>query len=129
MSSEQYLRGAQFLTDVDFSPEGKLMPTGGKMSVVFIIAEWCGHCRTFKPEIATILAKEGRVNLYIVEDAKDSTPSEKALLKRMSSIVSDFRGFPTVAMFDSHGSFVGTSDSHPRTAQGIKDWIGKALSA
>lgn len=126
MSSE-HLTGASFLLDEDVDKNGTVLVGQGKPSVVFIIADWCGHCRSYKPEIGKILQKEGRVNLYIIEDAKDARPSEKSLIKRMSTIVPGFRGFPTTAFFDSNGKFVETSDGNPRTAEGIKGWITKNL--
>ncbi len=119
------------LEDHDFTEDGRLnLPDQykGKCCVVMIFAVWCGPCAKLKPEFAQLPGKLGNnVTVAAINGSgKDTLASEQALMKRLRSIVKDFRGFPTVAIFDKNGNFVGTHEG-PRKCDSIIETLQKHM--
>ena len=74
--------------------------SGGKKLVLFY-ADWCGHCKKFKPvwdEVAGGVNTDGQQKLVKVNVGDSSEESEK--------IMKDYKvdGFPTIVLVDKSGS-------------------------
>ena len=74
----------------DFIKEGTIIKMKGINSgLVFVGAQWCGHCKAMKPEIQKIAVIGGfRLPVLFVDGSKDSN---KHLLNLLG-----IEGFPTI---------------------------------
>jgi len=114
--------GILYLEDEDFDKDGKLISQPedkGKSHIVMVFANWCGPCKATKPVYGQLLGKNGvdkskvRVACIncssITEGPYKNRPSELSLTmneKRMSKIIPDLKGFPTIVLFDEKGDIV-----------------------
>lgn len=84
-------------------------------------AEWCGHCKTAKPEITT-LKSQGIQGIEIIEIDSDKNPE---LIKEH-----DVKGFPTMRFYPEGLSkktdFVDFTGD--RTSDGMKTFLEKLLN-
>ncbi len=63
--------------------------------LVFLHAEWCGHCKRFKPVMMSLAAKYDRVPVYAVNSETIEKYRES---KHKDSVVLLAKGFPTTVM-------------------------------
>ena len=91
------------LEDSDFDSNGGLNAFNGKHVVVMIFATWCGPCKRFKPEQATLNKKyknDSKVAVAVINGSgKTTLESEQKLMKKLREIIPNFQGFPTIALF------------------------------
>ena len=68
--------------------------------IVMYFAEWCGHCKRFKPHFkeAQQAAKTMYPNFGVVLNDCEGTQAERKACKD-----ADVRGFPTVKIYDQYG--------------------------
>lgn len=78
--------------------------------LIFFYADWCGHCKQFKPEVE----KYKGVSVQSV-DCTNPGSKEKALMKEY-----DVTGFPS--MFYKSGSNQATFNKQ-RTVEGINEFV------
>lgn len=130
------LEGIYHLEDKDVSPDGRILPLPddqGKYALVLVFAYWCHNCSGIKPEFVKLLPRVGnRVRLYAVNGTGtrydgdkailNSNESEQALMKRISTLHSGFRGFPTVLLCDTNGKTVKEFEG-PRTADAMFQFL------
>ena len=71
----------------------------GKCAIVFFYAEWCGHCKRFKPEWNKFKKKMNgkRVNGTILVVMECSSEEEEKVQEY------DVNGFPTLKLLDANG--------------------------
>lgn len=87
-----------YLDNSDFTSDGRLIvPKDVPQSIPFLVmvqASWCPHCVNAKPDFQAFSEKhKGRVISATIQ-SDGSSSLEKALSKRIDSIIPDFRGFP-----------------------------------
>jgi thiol-disulfide isomerase/thioredoxin len=91
-----------YLEDSDFDENGNItnndIPSNIPV-VVMLQSSWCPHCTTAKPAFQKFAnASEGAVFCATIQSDGEKD-SEKKLGKRISSIKSNFRGFPDYVLF------------------------------
>ena len=94
-----------YLESFDLDMENKqLLPSKlnqfkDKLFVVMVMAEWCGHCQTAKPNFikAANELKDSNV-IFCFADITGKTEYEKDLDKK-TKMLSKFRGFPHFVAF------------------------------
>ena len=72
----------------------------GSRSVVFVLADWCGHCKVIKPHLKTIqneLEKYDKPGNIITIDSE-------ALQNINSEHTNDITGFPEIFHIDEYGN-------------------------
>lgn len=80
-------------------------------AVLFVKADWCGHCVATKPHIAHVASCLGNVlPVYAVDSEKNKKFIEKL----------DIGGFPTIFFRTPSGELVQYSG--PREGKRIADW-------
>lgn len=96
----------QFVSEQDFVLQNfdKASPRfkKGAQKVLFIKADWCGHCRTYLPEFEKFSIKYPNVQFLVLE-----TEDNKRLVSRWKNIahpVFHIEGFPTVVLYDNEGA-------------------------
>jgi protein disulfide-isomerase-like protein len=96
-----------------------LTPNAGECVVALFYADWCGHCKSFKPEFESAMSKlNGKANkkgkkLRLV---KIDCDAEKDLAKQY-----DISGYPTVKILNDDGSIVDYDG--PRSADGLTKYL------
>jgi thiol-disulfide isomerase/thioredoxin len=87
-----------YLTNEDFDSNGNLInpaiPTD-KPVIIMIQAGFCSHCNTAKPAFQQFADKNADKIFAATIQADGEVPGEAELGKRINSIDSSFRGFPT----------------------------------
>lgn len=97
----------------------------GKNAIVFVKANWCGHCQAFEPEFAEIaqaLKKKHGDNVYLFKvDGGSDTPASRAV-RNLYAVQS----FPTLLLFrgsdNQYTKFTGQR-SQDAIEQQFLDWI------
>ncbi len=87
--------------------------------LVLFYADWCGHCKKFKPtweETSKDVNKNGKKIMISVNVGEQDENSKKLSEKYKVD------GFPTIVIF-SNGSMKGTYDG-PRTKEGMMNVLG-----
>lgn len=80
---------------------------GGK-KIVFLLASWCGHCKTFKPIINKFKENNRDINVEIHEDNKEKNQEYNV------------EGFPTIKLVKENGEVIDFNG--PRTEEGLSDF-------
>lgn len=80
--------------------------------VLFVKADWCGHCSRAKPEIAEAARRMGRVVPVYVIDADKQESLVDAL---------GVRGFPAIIFVDQNGRKQDYGGD--RTGRAISEWV------
>jgi len=93
--------------------------------IVMYFAEWCGHCKRFKPHFKE--AQEAAKTMYpdfgVVLNDCEGTEAERKACKD-----AEVRGFPTVKIYDQYDK-LKEDYSGPRTKQGVLDAIKQHAEA
>jgi len=87
------------LTGADFDNVEPWNLQDKKCAFVLFFADWCGHCRDFKPEYSNFADAAQFIRVYAVDSDANETLMNK--LQNPDSPV-QVQGFPTVWMY-SHG--------------------------
>lgn len=91
-----------YLEDSDFSRDGHLvMPENYKNVPVMVMvqATWCPHCVHAKPDFQAFAKKyKGRVLTATIQ-ADGGKEQQRALARRLESIIPGFRGFPHLLIY------------------------------
>jgi len=86
---------------------------GQSYKLVMYYADWCGHCKRAKPEIAKLGATQtisGKtVDIVLVNADKEQTPS-------------DVKGYPTIRLLNPSGVMVKEYNG-PRTTDGFLQFL------
>lgn len=86
----------------------------GRPALLFVKAEWCGHCQRTKPVIDRVSRILGSaVPVYTVDSDEN-----KALVRRWQ-----VEGFPTIMYSDGRGNHFVYKGA--RTEDGIASWVCK----
>jgi thioredoxin-like negative regulator of GroEL len=92
-----------YLENSDFSQDGKLLINSDKMVVILLQADFCGYCKQFKPEFDKVVSALGKkVNFATIKIDDD-----KELGKRIGQFIPEFKGVPTVVLFQA-GKYMET---------------------
>ncbi len=122
--------GIPHLEDSDFDKDGRLLRFRGKYVVVMVFATWCGPCKAYKPhhsKLHQMHKDDDNVVIAVINGSgKTSLDSEQNLMKRIDTIIPDFKGFPTIALFGPDGKFIGTHEGK-RTTEDVKATIQKYM--
>ena len=112
------------LEDSDFDSQGNIINSEAlQYPVVVVMAQssWCPHCTNAKPAFQEFANKYGNKILVATIQADGERPSEKALGKRIASLIPGFRGFPEYALF-KNGKFV-TSKIKGRGVSDLEEFM------
>ena len=96
-----------------------IKPNSGECVVALFYADWCGHCKKFKPEFESAMSElNGKTNkkgkkLRLV---KIDCDAEKALAKQY-----EISGYPTVKILNDDGSIEDYDG--PRSAAGLTKYL------
>jgi len=123
--------GIPHLENNDFDSNGTLLPFKGKYVIVMFFATWCGPCKKFKPEQSKLHKKHKNSDSIVVAvmngSGKTTLNSEQDLMKRLrDTVVPDFQGFPTIALFGPDGKLLGTHEGK-RTAEDVENSLRKYM--
>lgn len=89
-------------------------------AVLFVKAEWCGHCQNTKPEIRKAGDILGTVlPIYTIDGDKDK---EKPFFKQLKRAGLKVDGYPTIAFLNAAGKVAHVFADFPRTGKKIADW-------
>ena len=85
-----------------------------EIQIIFVYAEWCGHCNTFKPEWAKFegWAKQNGIKAEKIEGDKNQPLCAKHQIQ----------GFPTILKLDSSGNKVAEYNG-ARSSEGLIEFI------
>jgi len=117
--SQDFQQQALELTPSTF--EKKVLENDQTISVVFFGAEWCGHCKNFKPTYTKIHTKySGKttkdakytVRFYTHFDAGE----KREFLQRF-----DIKGYPTIIAIRGDGKWWEFNGA--RSEEGVMDWV------
>ena len=98
--------------------------SGGKKLVLFY-ADWCGHCKNFKPvwdEVAGGVNTDGQQKLVKVNVGDSSEESEKIMKEY------NVDGFPTIVLVDKSGSNneINVYEGE-RTKESLEEYVNSKL--
>lgn len=111
-----------YLENSDFSQDGKLLVSSDKPVVILLKADYCGHCKTFKPEFEKAVSLAGdRVNFATIQ--LDGGDTERELGKRVGQFIPNFQGVPTVVIY-KNGKYTDTYEG-PRQAEALVEYLSK----
>ena len=93
-----------YLEAGDFDDGGNLRGAeiGGRPIMMMIYAEWCGHCKTTRPEFQKA-ADNMKDVFFCVVHSDSKRPSVEALMRKMDTIY-PVKGYPTILMITRGGS-------------------------
>jgi thiol-disulfide isomerase/thioredoxin len=86
-------------------------PLISKDSVVVVYADWCGHCKNFKPDMEKAARQSSKVVLL-----NSDTPEGKKFMKE-----NNVNGFPSVVQNGKTLNIPRTADALVAVAEGEKD--------
>jgi thiol-disulfide isomerase/thioredoxin len=106
------------LSENAFDLSSKKLKSGGltEPTIVFIYANWCGHCRRFMPiynDASKILGS--MVKLYKIDSDKNQT-----FIKKFG-----ITSFPTLLIFDKNGKLKGEYTGERSSVSGFTGAICK----
>lgn len=111
-----------FLEDSDFDSQLRFKHnTQGKPMIVEIMGSFCGHCRKAEPMFREFALKHNNKDAIVATVQMDGSESEKALAKRFSSTIPNFRGVPTFVAF-INGKYAGTYNGD-RSVAGLESFL------
>lgn len=95
--------------------------TGGKLHIkgvnqpgmLLIHADWCGHCKTFKPVYRQLDKK-----LNSSGNAFPLLAIEDTYITKQLATALNFRGYPTIKFIDSNGKIIGDYEG-PRELESL----------
>jgi len=90
------LNNVYYLEDHDFDGSGKFLQKGSW--IIFIYGDFCPHCHHVKPVIQELI-NENRNKNWAVIQLDGARASEQLLGRRISSIIKNYRGVPTIVQF------------------------------
>ena len=94
------------------------VPPQGKPGMLFIHADWCGHCRRFIPTFHEIGSEIGNDFACLAIESKE-------LSDKLSNALG-VKYFPTIKFFDKTGRIIGTfPENEARTKQNLLNYICK----
>lgn len=92
-------------------PVKQFNPNVAGPAVLFVKADWCGHCQSAKPEVRAASAQLGaRVPIYEVDSERDA-----GTIKGLG-----VEGFPTIIFLSAQGRL--SKYTGARTASAIAQW-------
>ena len=83
----------------------------GKIGLLKVYAEWCGHCKTFKPILNNFKNNNPDIEVVIYEDNKEKNQEYNV------------EGFPTLISEHSDGTRINFTG--PRTEEGLLNFYNK----
>jgi thiol-disulfide isomerase/thioredoxin len=91
--------------DTDIDDDGNLSPPElkGKPTIGFIFASWCPHCSNASPTLQEFAEKNKDKCNVVVFQSDGERDSEKKAVKKLSSKLPKFRGFPHYFATDKTG--------------------------
>ncbi len=113
-----------YLEGQDFTPDGRVV-SDGRPSIIMLYADYCGHCKSAKPQFQQIAGMAPNLRACAIHGA-DGDASDKAAEAAMRGILPAFKGYPTFILMDGNGKFVTTYEGE-RTAPAIIDFCSKNL--
>ena len=83
--------------------------------ILFVYADWCGHCQAFKPEWNKFekICKEGGNTCKAINGDENQELAKKY----------NIEGYPTILKCDKDGNKIEEYGG-PRSAQGLADFLG-----
>lgn len=103
---------------VSYLVKGEGFAGSGNHKLVLYYADWCGHCKVFKPEYAK-LGSTQTIGASTVDIQMVNADSDKEAMKGVN-----VRGYPTVILYDPKGQVVEEYGGE-RTLQGLQLFLKK----
>lgn len=91
----------------------------GPLTLVFVYADWCGHCQRFKPEMSKLESLSGRT-IQTARVRDDVFPSSS-----LNKLPVD--GYPSIMLVDTNGSAVQFKDETGSVSNTIPDYKNATL--
>lgn len=89
-----------------------------KPGMLFVHADWCGHCTRFMPIFKEISSQIGNDFTFLAIESKN--------LDDKTSRALEVKYFPTIKFFNQNGQVIGTyPENQARTKRDILDYICK----
>lgn len=112
------------MSPVDITSTGNLGEldkriASGPLTLVFVYADWCGHCQRFKPSMSALESLPNRT-IQTARVRDDVFPSSS-----LNSI--PVEGYPTLMLVDTKGNAVNFKDESGKTSVSIPDYKNMTL--
>jgi len=102
----------KLLTGADFQDKEPWKLKSKRCAFVLFFADWCGHCKDFKPEYIKFADIAQFMRVHAVD-----TQAEATLMDRLDDSPVDISGFPTVWIYRNGEPY--EEYNGPRTWQGL----------
>lgn len=79
----------------------------GPITLVFIYADWCGHCSTFKPKYLNAVNSPGRTTQAVMVNDSVVSDFNSALSETLRAKPLNVEGYPTTVIMNQNGSIAG----------------------
>jgi len=99
---------------LDKSKSMKKKSKKSNIQIKLFFAEWCGHCKTFKPIWNNIKLKYGNKITFIDVDCTNNSPNLPYV-----------QGFPTIAIYDNN-NYIENYENN-RTFKDFEEYINNLL--
>lgn len=93
-----------YLEHGDVTPDGKVVgqPVGNRPVMLMVYAEWCGHCKSTRPEYQKAADKGSREVFWGVVHSDAEKESVKKLMPLVEDVF-DVKGYPTIVGLTASG--------------------------
>jgi hypothetical protein len=79
----------------------------GPVTLVFIYADWCGHCSHFKPKYLSAVNSPGRTTQAVMVNDAVVSDFNSALSSSLNATPLEVEGYPTTVAMGTNGNVVG----------------------
>lgn len=115
------------LTEEHVSSNGRefVFDTEGKLSLIFLYSDLCGHCHTMAPNISALIQKYGKyVNVFCME----GTQKTQTIMRKMVE-PNSFVGYPTILRVSRDGRIDSREFANKRkdleVCQALLIWVSE----
>ena len=96
-----------YLDDTDFDDSGNITSIPADKTVFIMIqALFCGHCTMAKPDFQKLANDLSPHIVFATIEGDSKLPQVNRLMKKLSTIYPDFRGFPSYLLYHKGNRYV-----------------------